>query len=516
MSKAAINSNGKAKLDHMTTVMVDTNSSHRLGDTDGDAGAVAVAVSKIDQPEEAQHYSSLVGTSSGSDSAELSSRKRQRLTMSGDTSQGPSASMQPTAGSTTSTITKRSIASYPLALPTAASRNAASVIWNTGTGQAQTGEKHGFQGDTQAVASGTVYPSSTKDLPGQEKKVNEFSSTSMLNYTANFPTSNRGRRGGRKSIISSAPASSHDHYRPPGPQGKSAETPAETRTKETTTARAGSNANSMVVNPTLDDHTAAALLTSLYEVPVRPRADFVTTALVSVDEPSAPPPFQQSAGSAPSSTYTDVDVLLGKGGLSNNHPGNKAYVAKALSMQDRYKPASTSEKTQMSKELVKFVHDRKGRFMLKQPGTVDQWVEVDFTTARKKASRLLRGDSRRNPEDGTFSLGRRKSSCHSIKIIDNKSTTPQPNNSQISSKNETGDNTNVNNKSQINNTNNTSSGLGGDSSTAPRGHAYSQAPHDVADAQNDLSQGSAKNGNDAKNLLSGSGKPEHNSGESNV
>jgi len=488
MSKAVTNAKQKANLDHL----LDTDSVHRHGNTGTAPAPAAVGVGGTTTtttsincdplpPEQPQPHSSLVGTNSVSDAAALSSRKRQRLTTSDDASQqGPSSSsmMHQLVGptlTTTTTSAQRPSTSYPLSLPTAAKRMAASSISSTGTGKALTGEQEGFQGGpAQAAASRNVHSSSPtmEDVSGKEKKGNEATSSSKV-YKTTFPTSNRGRRGGgRKSFVSSTTTASSPpglHPRPPEAQAKIEKVPASAsetkKVNETTSARAGtsSSANSVVPNPTLDDHTAAALLTSLYEVPVRPRENFLATAdvgarLVSVDEPSAAAPalFQRSAGSAPLSdtytplTYTDFDVLLGKGGLSNNHPGNKAYVAKALSMQDRYKPASTNEKTQMSKELVQYVHDRKGRFMVKQPNTTDLWVEVDFTTARKKASRLLRGDSRRNPEDGTFSLKVRKSSSNSTNNIDTTTTKLQVNSvdksQQINTANSTGDITNDNNR----------------------------------------------------------------------
>jgi len=65
-------------------------------------------------------------------------------------------------------------------------------------------------------------------------------------------------------------------------------------------------------------------------------------------------------------------------------------------MQPLYQAASVTEKFEMSVELVDFVHQRGGRFLKKDPKKSNQWKEVDFKYARSKASRALRGDSRRN------------------------------------------------------------------------------------------------------------------------
>jgi hypothetical protein len=88
-------------------------------------------------------------------------------------------------------------------------------------------------------------------------------------------------------------------------------------------------------------------------------------------------------------TYTDVDVLLGRGGLANRHPGNQAYMREKEQIQSRYLAASKVDKTDISQELVDWVHGRGGRF-LKVEEDEDRWYVVDNDTARKKASQTLR------------------------------------------------------------------------------------------------------------------------------
>jgi len=61
-------------------------------------------------------------------------------------------------------------------------------------------------------------------------------------------------------------------------------------------------------------------------------------------------------------------------------------------MQDEYETASVNRKTQLSRELVAFVHNRGGRFMRKNDET-GEWFEVDDKTARQKASQTLRDRS---------------------------------------------------------------------------------------------------------------------------
>ena len=78
---------------------------------------------------------------------------------------------------------------------------------------------------------------------------------------------------------------------------------------------------------------------------------------------------------------------MGRGGLVNRHQGNQAYLGEKDRMQERYLAASKEAKTDISQELVNWVHDRGGRFLQVED---DAWFEVDATKARKKASQSLR------------------------------------------------------------------------------------------------------------------------------
>jgi hypothetical protein len=86
---------------------------------------------------------------------------------------------------------------------------------------------------------------------------------------------------------------------------------------------------------------------------------------------------------------TDTDVLLGRGGRTNNHAGNKDYLLEKERIQERYLKASKQTKTGIAQELVDYVHARGGRF-LKLDEATDQWYEVSNIVARKKCSQSLR------------------------------------------------------------------------------------------------------------------------------
>lgn len=86
---------------------------------------------------------------------------------------------------------------------------------------------------------------------------------------------------------------------------------------------------------------------------------------------------------------TDFDVLLGRGGRTNHHPGNKKYLEEKADIQERYMAASKEEKTGISQELVDRIHAKGGRFLELDKGN-QKWFEVTNLKARKKASQTLR------------------------------------------------------------------------------------------------------------------------------
>jgi hypothetical protein len=85
----------------------------------------------------------------------------------------------------------------------------------------------------------------------------------------------------------------------------------------------------------------------------------------------------------------DVDVVLGRGGKSNHHPGNKRYRDEVQNLQKWYKASDKSEKTELSQHLVNFVHSYGGHFVKQEKGT-GRWYVVSNLVARRKASQALR------------------------------------------------------------------------------------------------------------------------------
>lgn len=101
---------------------------------------------------------------------------------------------------------------------------------------------------------------------------------------------------------------------------------------------------------------------------------------------------------------TENDVLCGRGGLSNKHPGNASFRKLVRAKKVAYRNSRKSTKTAISREIVEAVQARGGRFLKKQvvkgllmrdePSTMI-WKEIDGEKARLKTSQALREKDRR-------------------------------------------------------------------------------------------------------------------------
>ncbi|KAL3770002.1 hypothetical protein ACHAW5_005350 [Stephanodiscus triporus] len=84
----------------------------------------------------------------------------------------------------------------------------------------------------------------------------------------------------------------------------------------------------------------------------------------------------------------DDDVLLGRGGFTNTHPGNIKFRNKALELRPWYEQSDKEQKFAISKVLLESVTDNGNRFL--ERGDDGLWHEVNEDGARKKASQALR------------------------------------------------------------------------------------------------------------------------------
>jgi hypothetical protein len=83
---------------------------------------------------------------------------------------------------------------------------------------------------------------------------------------------------------------------------------------------------------------------------------------------------------------TDLDVLKGRGGLTNHHKGNMRFRDEARKLRSEYRGEDTSreEKFELSLQLVGVIKNYGGRFLEK--GKDGQWHLMSIHAERKKAS----------------------------------------------------------------------------------------------------------------------------------
>ena len=89
---------------------------------------------------------------------------------------------------------------------------------------------------------------------------------------------------------------------------------------------------------------------------------------------------------------TDIDILMGRGGKSNNHPGNKRYREEVQNFRQSYNTLSDKDdKTNMSRLVVETIKSTGARF-LELDRTNSSWYVVSDIKVRRKVSQALRED----------------------------------------------------------------------------------------------------------------------------
>jgi hypothetical protein len=111
-------------------------------------------------------------------------------------------------------------------------------------------------------------------------------------------------------------------------------------------------------------------------------------------DPTFPQPLPKHESShIPTLAMTDStigvhDVLLGRGGLTNSHTGNKRYRTIVLDHQAEYLRAQKKEKAVIARKIVAIVQENGGRFLKRD--TCCSWIQVTDKKAREKTSQALR------------------------------------------------------------------------------------------------------------------------------
>lgn len=89
------------------------------------------------------------------------------------------------------------------------------------------------------------------------------------------------------------------------------------------------------------------------------------------------------------STFHDADVLSGRGGGTNVHPGNRNF-RDLINMHRRaYLKARKNDKPAISRAIVRSIRDATGRFLRKDEKS-GLWFEIGDDAAREKTSQALR------------------------------------------------------------------------------------------------------------------------------
>ena len=99
---------------------------------------------------------------------------------------------------------------------------------------------------------------------------------------------------------------------------------------------------------------------------------------------------------------TENDVLFGRGGYINIHPGNVRFRTKAFELRTWYEASTKEEKYNISKRLIESVKGEGHRFLEKTSDGL--WHEVSGNGVRKKASQALR-ERVRGPTNSSDSVG---------------------------------------------------------------------------------------------------------------
>lgn len=88
------------------------------------------------------------------------------------------------------------------------------------------------------------------------------------------------------------------------------------------------------------------------------------------------------------SALNEKDVLSGRGGGTNLHPGNRFYRDLILSRRAAYDEASKTMKPEIAREIVHRIRERGGRFLRRD--CKGQYHEIDDREAKAKTSQALR------------------------------------------------------------------------------------------------------------------------------
>mmetsp|Transcript_19677 Transcript_19677/g.22803 ORF Transcript_19677/g.22803 Transcript_19677/m.22803 type:complete len:296 (+) Transcript_19677:2-889(+) len=106
-------------------------------------------------------------------------------------------------------------------------------------------------------------------------------------------------------------------------------------------------------------------------------------------------------------SFSDNDVLSGRGGGTNQHEGNYYFRSLINLHRERYLKAKKNDKPFISRSIVNAIRKKNGRF-LKKDEESDLWLEIGDDAAREKTSQALR---QKAPEFRRLMLERQAKIC---------------------------------------------------------------------------------------------------------
>ena len=101
-------------------------------------------------------------------------------------------------------------------------------------------------------------------------------------------------------------------------------------------------------------------------------------------------PTMNECDSKQDSSIGPNDVLLGRGGATNNHNGNRQFRLLIAQHQHEYLQARKRDKVVIARGIVAMVKATGGRFLKRGNDDDISWIEVADKRAQEKASQALR------------------------------------------------------------------------------------------------------------------------------
>jgi hypothetical protein len=105
------------------------------------------------------------------------------------------------------------------------------------------------------------------------------------------------------------------------------------------------------------------------------------------EDDSGPPAINASDEGV--TTFNDYDVLSGRGGGTNVHPGNRNFRDLINLHRRAYLKARKNDKPAISRAIVRSIRENNGKFLRKDEAS-GMWFEIGDDAAREKTSQALR------------------------------------------------------------------------------------------------------------------------------